>query len=163
MKVLYWGLWAGLLLALSGCGSTRIASCEDGRDVIWFSTVSKRMLENGMRQYEEGNYPAALNILQNVPDHPLASRQEKLEAYKLMAFIHCVSGREKQCRDSFKRAIDLDPKFELKPSEVGHPLWGPVFRSVQKAAASVPGAASTPAAPASAPAVKRTAPPTSRE
>lgn len=122
---------AGLVLA--GCGSTKLASCEDGRDVLWFSSPTKLMLNSGIKNYENGNYPAATALFQAVLDHKDASSGEKVEANKHMAFIHCVSSREKQCRDSFKKAIELNPDFDLTPAEVGHPVWGPVFRSVKKA------------------------------
>ena len=33
--------------------------------------------------------------------------------------------------DAFGRALQLDPAFTLTPAEAGHPLWGPVFRSLK--------------------------------
>jgi Tfp pilus assembly protein PilF len=121
-----------VLFGLTACGSTKLVSCSDGRDPIWFGSASQRMLENGTYSYGQGNYSVAMMRLQGVIDFPTAAIDEKVEAYKLMAFIHCISGREKMCSDSFKKAIQLDPKFELTPAEVGHPVWGPVFRSLKK-------------------------------
>jgi hypothetical protein len=52
-------------------------------------------------------------------------------ANKYLAFISCVSGRDRQCRAYFRRALELNPSFELEPAEAGHPTWGPVFRNVK--------------------------------
>ena len=30
------------------------------------------------------------------------------------------------------------PKFDLEPAEAGHPIWGPVWRSVKTARAAKP-------------------------
>lgn len=126
-------LLAGVLaLSLAGCGSTKLLSCEDGRDPIWLSNPGKEQLEKGTVNYVQGNYPVAMIRLQRVVDLPSATKAEKIESHKLMAFIHCISGREKMCADSFKKAIQLDPQFDLTPAEIGHPIWGPVFRSVKK-------------------------------
>jgi hypothetical protein len=35
------------------------------------------------------------------------------------------------CRDEFRAALDIDPSMQLEPAEAGHPVWGPVFRSVK--------------------------------
>jgi hypothetical protein len=43
----------------------------------------------------------------------------------------CVSGREKVCRDEFRKAIEADPAFALAPAEAGHPVWSQVVRSVK--------------------------------
>ena len=61
----------------------------------------------------------------------LAERDDKVSAYKYLAFIHRVSGREKMCYESFRKALALNPNFELTPAEAGHPVWGPVFRSAK--------------------------------
>ena len=137
----YWGdmrrltnilLLGGLLLGVTGCGSTKMVICEDGREPIWLSSPSKQLLEKGTVSYEQGNYGLALVRLQGVIDLSTATTDEKIQAYKLTAFIHCISGREKMCGDSFKKAIQLDSRFDLKPAEAGHPVWGPVFRAAKK-------------------------------
>ena len=125
-------LISGLVIGLQGCSTSKMVTCEDGRDPIWFSSPSKQLLEKGTISYEQGNYAVALTRLQGVIDLPAATTDEKIQAYKLTAFIHCISGREKMCSDSFKKAIQLDARFNLTPAEVGHPVWGPVFRAVKK-------------------------------
>ena len=61
----------------------------------------------------------------------LAFDSEKVTAYKYLAFIHCASNQEKLCRDDFRRAFEVDPAFKLDRTEIGHPLWGPVYNSVR--------------------------------
>ncbi len=88
-------------------------------------------LRQAIKIYEDGDYPTAIVILQHALQNGLRSKSDQARVYKYLAFIHCVSEREKQCRDSFRKAFEIDPSFNLQPAEAGHPVWGPVFRSVQ--------------------------------
>ena len=126
----------GLLLV--GCGSIR--SCDDdGRDgdVRLLRTPTEHMVNYGIKSYEDGNYAASMTTLQGLVDNKDATKSEKVLAYKYLAFIHCVSTvesrdlRDRLCRESFKKAFDLNPRFNLSPAEAGHPVWGPVFSSVK--------------------------------
>jgi Tfp pilus assembly protein PilF len=88
-------------------------------------------LSTGIRSYEDGNYKAAAKSLQTALDEGLTFKSDQVMAHKYLAFIHCASEREKTCREEFKKALELDPKFELNTAESGHPIWGPAFRSVR--------------------------------
>jgi len=77
-------------------------------------------------------------------DHGVLTRPEQGNARKHLAFIHCASGREAQCRDEFRKALEIDPDFDLTTAEAGHPIWGPVYRDV-RAQLSAPAAAAKPA------------------
>ena len=35
------------------------------------------------------------------------------------------------CREEFRKALDIDPSFELSEDEAGHPVWGSVFRGLK--------------------------------
>ena len=109
-------------LLLSGCHDFWGCSCSNPVD---------QKLNYGVLSYEEGNYQASLMALQGVLETGLSSKADRVRAYKYLAFIHCVSSREKMCRDYFRKALEIDPRFELEPAEAGHPIWGPVFRSVK--------------------------------
>ena len=89
-------------------------------------------LGTGLRQYQAGEYPAAAKSLHGALALGLAS-DDRVKAHKHLAFIHCASGRERACRDEFRKALDIDPGLELTPAEAGHPVWGPVFRSLKAA------------------------------
>ena len=121
-----------MVLGLNGCSTGKMDSCQDGRSLAWFCTPSQQMLGKGNKFYEEGNYPNAITQLQGVIDMTSATSNERIEAYKTLAFIHCVSSRTNLCAESFKKALELNPKFDLSPAEVGHPIWGPIFLSTKK-------------------------------
>ena len=87
-------------------------------------------LEEGVQNYEEGNYRVAKRRLQFALEEGL-SRPDRVNAHKYLAFIACVSSQQLTCREEFAIALELDPTFELSPAESGHPIWGPMFKSVK--------------------------------
>jgi Tfp pilus assembly protein PilF len=88
-------------------------------------------LEAGIKSYEEGDYKSADKQLQSALDMGLAGPLEVARAHKYRAFMVCVSGREKVCRDEVRKALEVDPSFALAPAEAGHPVWSQVVRSVK--------------------------------
>ncbi|HVK56533.1 MAG TPA: TssQ family T6SS-associated lipoprotein [Burkholderiales bacterium] len=92
---------------------------------------SQLELENGIKSYEEGDYKSAAKQLQKSLELGLESKADQGSAHKYLAFIHCASGRDKACREEFRKGFDSDPQFDLQPSEAGHPIWGPVFRNIK--------------------------------
>lgn len=89
-------------------------------------------LSSGIRAYEDGDYRNSARLLQNALSEGLFLKSDKVAAHKYLAFIHCAQAREKSCRGEFRKALELDPGFELTPAESGHPSWGPVFKSVKQ-------------------------------
>lgn len=126
-KILLSGL---TLLLVSGCQSMNPNSC-DATQARGANTPTDKKLNYGVLSYEEGNYQASIMALQGVLETGLSGKPEQVKAYKYLAFIQCVSGREAMCRDYFKKALEIDPNFNLDTAEAGHPIWGPVFRSVK--------------------------------
>lgn len=125
------------MLLLGGCQNTHTSgsiAC-DSSQAIKLGTPAERKLSYGVLSYEEGNYPVATTALQGVLDTNSSSKQERVKAYKYLGFIQCVSGRELMCRDYFKKALEIDPGFNLDSAEAGHPIWGPVFRSLKSKSA----------------------------
>jgi tetratricopeptide (TPR) repeat protein len=92
---------------------------------------AREQLAAGVKQYESGEYEAALKSLQGALDHGLLSKQEQSIARKNLAFVHCVQNREAACRDEFRKAFEIYPDFALSAAEDGHPIWGPVYRNVR--------------------------------
>jgi Tfp pilus assembly protein PilF len=88
--------------------------------------------QTAIKQYDAGAYPESLKSFQAAIREGLDDK-ERARAHKHLAFIHCASSRERPCRDEFRRALMADPTLELDAAEVGHPAWGPVFRSVKDA------------------------------
>jgi Tfp pilus assembly protein PilF len=111
------------LLALAACSSPPL------RDLFQASKGSS-VLAAGVREYENGDYALAGQDLQTAIDLGLTGAEEA-RARKYLAFIHCASGRERLCRDEFRRALTLSPDLELSAAEAGHPVWGPIFRELK--------------------------------
>jgi Tfp pilus assembly protein PilF len=95
-----------------------------------FQSKGEAQLAAGIRQYEDGRYSQATTSLQGALSAGL-NESDQVAANKYLAFISCVSNRERQCRAYFRRALELNPSFELEPAEAGHPMWGPVFKSIK--------------------------------
>jgi len=92
---------------------------------------AQQQLADGVKQYDAGDYDNAVKNLGASLEHGLLSKAEQARARKYLAFSHCVSGREILCRDEFRKAFEIYPDFSLTPAEDGHPIWGPVYRSVR--------------------------------
>jgi tetratricopeptide (TPR) repeat protein len=106
-------------------------------------------LAQGIEQYRAGKYPDATRSLRSSLEYGQLTRPEQGTAHKFLAFIHCVSGREADCRDEFRKSLEIDPAFDLTAAESGHPIWGPVYRDVRaklSAAAAPPKPAPRPGA-----------------
>jgi Tfp pilus assembly protein PilF len=95
-------------------------------------------LSAGIRAYEDGDYKSTAQFLQNALSAGLFLNSDKVAAHKYLAFIHCAQAREKSCRNEFRKALELDPEFELTPAESGHPSWGPVFKSLKQSMTKSP-------------------------
>lgn len=117
---------AALALALAGCASDPVASLQS----LFQPSEGAPALNEGLKHYDDGDYTAATKSLHTALGQSL-SNDERTNAFKHLAFIHCSSGRPGACRDEFRKALAFDPQLELSPSEAGHPAWGPVFRSVK--------------------------------
>ncbi len=120
--------WLAPLLACSA-----LTGCLIGpfKDIGIFQSKAERRLVTGIDYYEDGDYGTAIQLLQSSLDTGLRSISDQTRAHKYLAFIHCASGRERQCRDEFTKALEIDPAFNLDPGEAGHPIWGLAFRSVK--------------------------------
>lgn len=93
--------------------------------------TARSELAAGIKSYEEGDYKSAEKQLQSALDMGLANPVDEASAHKYRAFMVCVNGREKVCRDEFRKALEADPAFALAPAEAGHPVWSQVVRSVK--------------------------------
>lgn len=91
-------------------------------------------LKDGVSLYNDGDYNGAIKRLSSANEiwngH---NKAIQVEALKTMAFSYCVTSRTQLCRQQFERALKIDPTFDLMLSEIGHPIWGPVFLKAKKA------------------------------
>jgi Tfp pilus assembly protein PilF len=112
------------LAAMTGCQTKAV------QEFPLTKFKAESMLDQGIRQYEDGTYKLAARTIQGALDAGLTTRSQG-RAHKYLAFMHCIGGQQSQCRDEFRKGLESDPRLELKPEEEGHPIWGPVFRSVK--------------------------------
>jgi hypothetical protein len=92
---------------------------------------AREQLSQGIRQYDAADFDNALKNLNSSLDHGQLTKENQSLARKHLAFIHCISNREAQCRDEFRKAFEINPEFSLSSAEDGHPIWGPVYRNVR--------------------------------
>lgn len=107
-----------------------LAACSSMPNLGLTASKGAPALKAGIDDYANGGYPAATRNLQTALELGL-NAQEQVKAHKHLAFIGCVTGKTAVCREEFGKALDVDPAMELDPAEAGHPIWGPVFRSVK--------------------------------
>jgi hypothetical protein len=121
------------LVAFLFTGCNVVSTCDDGGGGIRLFGKDRveQKLEIGVKEYEEGNYVSSMNALESVVAEKTASNSQKVRANKYMAFISCISSREKSCREYFKNILEMNPDFNLSAAEAGHPIWGPVFQNVK--------------------------------
>jgi Tfp pilus assembly protein PilF len=113
------------LLALAACSSPSLRG-------LFETSKGSSVLSAGLREYDNGDYAEAGRDLQTAIDLGLTD-EERASAHKYLAFIHCASGRERLCREEFRRALALNPDLHLTAAEAGHPVWGPVFAQLKGA------------------------------
>jgi len=120
--------------ALSADAALELAPAEAGHPV-WgpiFKAVKGEAasFSTGLKEFEDGDYDASAKSLQTALDRGLPPK-DQVAAYKHLAFIHCANNRIGACREEFRKALTMDPKLELSPTEAGHPVWGPIFRALK--------------------------------
>lgn len=119
-------LTVALAAALAACESAPMKSLQQ----MFQSSPGAATLKTGLRQYDDGAYAESAKSLNSAIGQGL-NDPERATAHKHLAFIHCAASRTGPCREEFRRALAADPAMDLAPAEAGHPIWGPVFRSVK--------------------------------
>jgi Tfp pilus assembly protein PilF len=93
---------------------------------------AERSLLEGIRAYDDGQYAQAEKALRKALADGLQSARDRATAHKLLAFITCTSDRLADCQTQFREARAADASFALSRSESGHPVWGPVYKSLSQ-------------------------------
>jgi hypothetical protein len=100
---------------------------------LLYARPAERALVNGLRAYEEGAFERAEQSFRTAVLQSLRDPRDAAVAHKYLAFIACAFNRIGECEQQFKRAFGADPRFLLTDAEIGHPIWGPVYRRVAQA------------------------------
>jgi hypothetical protein len=109
--------------------------------VALYQRPAERALINGLRQYEEGSFERAEVALRTALAQGLADARDTAVAHKYLAFLACAFSRLVECEQQFREAFATDAGFALSDVEIGHPIWGPIYRRVvaaQRAAQPAP-------------------------
>jgi len=123
-------LLAAFFLTLAGCATAPPPAPAPSGLAELMERPGERALFEGIRAYDDGQYPQAEAALRKALEAGLASARDKASAHKLLAFITCSSNRLAECEAAFRAAKAAEPAFALNRSEAGHPRWGPVYRKV---------------------------------
>lgn len=91
----------------------------------------------GIQSYDDGQYKLATRHFKSALEAGLESKRDQAKAHKYLAFIVCVSGREKACREHFRKALDADPDLRLEPAEAGNPVWSAALKRAKAERAGV--------------------------
>lgn len=95
-----------------------------------YEQPAERAFVNGMRFYEDGQYERAEVMFKRSLADGLRDNNDVATSNKHLAFIACAYDRPAECESAFRAAFAADPGFKLTDAEVGHPLWGPVYKRV---------------------------------
>lgn len=130
------------LLAFTICGALLAGCAEPAPPSVSIAELlrnpAEHALADGLRNYDDGAFEKAEHDLRTAIRMGLHDRRDTGEAYKHLAFIDCAFNRPGECEADFRAAFASDPGFQLSEAEVGHPIWGPVYRRVK---ASLPASA----------------------
>jgi hypothetical protein len=128
-------LWRAALVvmgavALPGCQSP---TPQTASIALLYQRPAERALVDGIRLYDSAEFDRAEASLRAAIGANLSDRRDVAVAYKYLAFIACAFNRGTECALDFTNAFNADPAFRLSDAEIGHPLWGPVYRRVAQA------------------------------
>jgi len=119
---------------LAGCQSLPPPAPPASESIaLLYARAAERALVNGLRAYEEGAFERAAQSFRTAILQNLRDRRDLATAHKHLAFIACAFGRLDECEREFRSAFAADPNFVLTDAEIGHPIWGPVYRRVASA------------------------------
>lgn len=121
-----------LLFALAACETTPQAPppIYTPSIVALYQRPAERALINGMRQYEDGAFERSEASLRSALSLGLRDARDAAVGHKYLAFLACAFNRLAECEQQFREAVAIDPNFALSDVEVGHPIWGPIYRRV---------------------------------
>lgn len=101
-------------VALAAPSAPRAAPRPDDID-SW--SGGEEAMQQGIRNYESGNYREAAANLQRALDAGLRLKSNTVRTLKYLAMTNCAMGRDQQCRQEFQHALKIDPALSLGTEE----------------------------------------------
>jgi Tfp pilus assembly protein PilF len=128
------------ILALAACETMPATPPQPATQsiVALYERPAERALINGVRNYEEGAFERAESSLRSALTHGLLDARDSAVAHKYLAFLACAFNRLAECEQQFREALMADHGFVLSDVEIGHPIWGPIYRKVVAAQPAAP-------------------------
>jgi len=99
---------------------------------------AERALAAGLVDYDDGAFDRAQTDFETAVKQGLHDPHDAGVAHKHLAFIACAFNHPAECEAHFRSAFAADPAFHLSDAEIGHPIWGPVYRRVAAARTPAP-------------------------
>lgn len=125
---------AAVAVALAGCAALEPPAPPPAAPAASLTELWQRPPEraflNGLRAYEDGAFERAEASLRSALLQGLRDRRDAAVAHKFLAFIACAFNRIAECEQQFHNAFAADAGLVLSDAEIGHPIWGPVYRRV---------------------------------
>lgn len=122
-----------LFAAATVAGCANMSMQGDGAGPSLSYSEAQSRYQAGLTAYRESRFDSAAADLAQAVGSGQLSKGDMMNARKHLAFVHCAGGRELPCREQFQAMLKEDPDFNLNASEISHPQWGPVWRSVKGA------------------------------
>lgn len=132
-----------MALSLGGCAHPALFGALDGVPVASEDRAGAggeraqagsdvSTLLEGIDLFDGGDYAGAIEKLGAVRSQA-PQRALRVAALKYSAFSYCLSENYARCREAFDQALASDADFHLLDTELGHPMWGPVFEQAAAA------------------------------
>jgi hypothetical protein len=115
-----------LAVLLSACSSTPKEPENP------YTPAEELLLQQIEADFHKGEYKTVIDTVKKAPETSLGGMAFRTDALKLKAFSECVSRQQRNCRNTFRQLLELNPEFNLKESESSHPQWGKVFATEKK-------------------------------
>ncbi len=86
----------------------------------------------GKQMYAERKYDESLAYFESAASKKDLSTDNRIQSYKLTAFIYSVKKQPDKAKMAFRKAFEINRQFELDKSEYGNPVWTPLYEDVKK-------------------------------
>jgi Tfp pilus assembly protein PilF len=133
--------WRQPLAVLALCTGGLLAACQSpppppASVASLLERPAEHALAAGLVDYDDGAFDRAQTDFESALKSGLRDAHDAAVAHKHLAFIACAFNRPADCESQFRAAFAADPGFHLSESEIGHPIWGPVYRRIAAAQAA---------------------------
>lgn len=110
-------------ILLTACGGSTIKEKNQSP----YTPAEEILLQQIETLFHDGKYRSVISKVRQTPEVSLGTLEFRSNALKYKAFSECLLSQNRNCRNTFRQLLTLNPAFELRASEADHPQWGTVF------------------------------------